>query len=293
MWFACMVQFRASSEVKRRHRHGAWRHVGYQIAVFMILALSLRAFGMHEDDNPTELSSPQTGQASTTTSAPPGSVPTSAVRTATTGSAPIGQMKTTSLKGKKKHVVLTASELSAIMILFALAELAALLGKDVAQATDEIQLVQHEATLARTGTEQVRTSLEQSREEIVKSEGAIQKAIANLQLMQVPQAVEKMHTDVRNNVLNLLEVWSQRASHQHTTGDPLLDLAWRIFIREYVREEADDFMPQQLQTEGVPISAQPYPTVETSDGHFELKRFSHFSVAPRRCPTRGSRNSAA
>lgn len=246
VWFAGIVQFTAPKEVRLRHRHGGWRHVGYQIAVFLILALSLRAF-VHDAEAE-------------------GDQPTHAAQTATSGFE-TGQPKGTKPPTKTKHVMLTASELAAIMILFALAELAALLGKDVAQATDEIENVKREANLARTSMEYVRTSLDKSRSEIEKSQVAIQEAISRLQLMQVPQAVEKMHTDVKSEVIALLEAWSKRApSHYQKDEDPLLHLAWRIFIREYVCEEAADFQPKQLQTEGVPIAAQPYPTVGQSDG---------------------------
>jgi len=231
VWFAVIVGLTGSAENKQRHRHGAWRHVGYQIAVFLILALSLRAFGLHEAAGETAGGNPPSGKNTIAQTA---------------------------------HVMLTASELAAIMILFALAELAALLGKDVAQATDEIENVKREANLARTSMEYVRTSLDKSRSEIEKSQEAIQKAIDRLQLMQVPQAVEKMHTDVKSHVISLLDAWSRRAPSQPSPNDDsLLLLAWRIFIREYVCEETDDFQPKQLQTEGVPIAAQPYPAVES------------------------------
>ena len=161
---------------------------------------------------------------------------------------------------KTAKVMLTASELAAIMILFALAELAALLGKDVAQATDEIDHVRREAIKARQGMENVRSSLQ-------ISESAINAAIETLQGMQVQIAVDQMHTDLKKNVLQLLKAWSARANHHGGQGDePLPHLVWRVFLENYVLEEESDFKPEHLQTEGVPIAAQPYPSVERPDG---------------------------
>lgn len=251
--FAAVVQF-ARDDVRRRHRRGAWRHVGYQIAVFIILALSLRAFALHDEE------------------ASPIPLPNQSAKVDTKGAAAQGRV--TKVQAAARRVTLTASELAAIMILFALAELAALLGKDVAYATDEIDEVRNDVKEARRSMEQTRatlvnsnTQMEISAAGIQSASEAVSKAIATLEGMAIPLALEQMHTDVKVAILPLLKAWRKRASHDVTDGaDPLVHLAWRVFLESYADEERNDFAPNNLKTEGVPISAQPYETIHRAGG---------------------------
>jgi hypothetical protein len=285
LWFLLLVSLVNKDGASRRHRLSAARHVGYQIAVFLILALSLRAFGLHDEEPAHESSVVSATQATTSTSTQATTSTSSSGSSSSTGSGD-KVLKTSSRadeerglrthsKGDTRRVILTASELAAIMILFTLAELAALLGKDVARATEVIEGVGQEAETARKQMEEARKSLDQSKAVIEKSEEAIQKAIKELKDLEVPTAVQELHSDVKKNVLTLLKAWSGRT----TTDDPLLALAWTVFLQEYVKEEASDFLPAYPKTEGVPLAAQPYPTVKDKKSGDDMVAVQGKSIA--------------
>jgi hypothetical protein len=244
---------------------GAWRGVAYQVAAFLILGLSLRAFAIHEEvrESRAALASEQLAQDARANRQTVGqaALPTTTSTTATTSSTTnLGAAGSVGSEQPRAHTadalrsqshaksVLSVAELAAIMILFVLAEFAAFIGRDVGAVQDKIEDTLSSATTLANAFENARNGMAKAAEQLAKYD--------------IPAVVSTIEGGARDALLLLLQEWA-RKFHLDSTEPPdvrrFADTAWSVILREYFREERGDFVPTNLsQRRGIPQGARPY-----------------------------------
>jgi hypothetical protein len=240
------------AQAARREEPGAWRGVGYQVAAFLILGLSLRAFAIHEENRENQAAA----VASTQAAAPP-KTPHETSAAAKPGANPEpGRPKPSGARS-----VISVAELASIMILFVLAEFGAFIGRDVGRLQDLTErTLKHADTLQKA---------------FEKAESSIRDAAETLAKYDLPVVIAEIQGDARDELRKLLTAWANRfhdVRPEESGMGPFLSTAWRVLMREYFIEENSNFALSNLnQKRGIPAAARPFRSVDHETGERFVK----------------------
>ena len=226
-----------------------WRHVAYQIAAFFILALSLRAFGLHHPIQ-TLLGEPVNESRSLNNSNP---------SEGTRGQTAIEDT------GKENLVAANSiTEIAAIMILFVLAELAAFVGHDVNRATHFLGELGKSASQAADRTAQASRSLDIGLKQL-------EDTTVKISQLRLVASVAMLHPTVLDEAINLVHEWGGRAPAQFigesARESTVSGLCWRTLLKEYIKEEILDVAPREIE-QGIPKSVRPVDSYSITDVSF-------------------------
>lgn len=242
---------------------GAWRHAGYQITAFIILALSLHAFANPNSHSIKFLWSERV-------EAENGTTQTS------------GETQKLTQQEREEAARKAVAEMAAVMILFVLAELAAFVGRDVYRATDSLEdmtkkltgmtnelgqmqvAVSNAATDTHKSSEEIKGSLNSLKD---TAEGIDEKTTERIAQLTIAANAGNLHPSMYEDLVNLIGGWSLRVpsvvNETASVEDQLSSDCWRTLLRQYLKEELIDFKPESVIPEGIPESVQPlYGTVK-------------------------------
>jgi len=253
-----------------------WRFVGYQIMTFLILALSLRAFGLHHAVENIF----GEGQVQSTMVSQQSAQPSDNDHPA---DAPPAATSQPSKKDDAEDAARSIAEMAAIMILFVLAELAAFVAHDVSEAKTMLEKLGGSANKAADRTEDAAGEIGSN----LKSLAETTNRIKQLRLLGT---IAALHPDVMEETVELVSAWGRRVPSPETkdvattptNGDEpeadvnkaprVSELCWRILLREYLKEELLDIAPKKLSTnmtdEGIPASVTPVSGTDRKDVSF-------------------------
>lgn len=230
----------------REWNSSSWRHVAYQVVAFLILGLSLSAFGLH---NPIQ-----------TLLGEPAAVEAGKESLPTNHATPTGGPEATA-----KNI----AEIAAVMVLFVLAELAAFVGHDVYQATrflNRLGLVAGEAA-ART---------EDAASAITTDLHNLKETTERIRQLRLVTNIATLHPTVQEEAVQLVHAWGERVPAIKKGEDPVAEsgiqyyvsnLCWRILLKEYLTEELQDIAPEKIE-QGIPKSVRPLMGTNMKDVSF-------------------------
>jgi len=218
-----------------------FRYVTYQSAAFIVLALSLRAFSLH--DVVSEMALSTFGM--TQHNEPAEQVKEKGSRAAE-AVAPTRRAEPMDPK--------SVGELASVMILFILAEIAAFVAQDVDQARAQVK---------KAGDEVKQLSVEMRSE--AENIGAS---------VQLAQSVAQLHPPVMVEAIKIAQLWAKRAPNLGKRIPTLAQQCWSILLQTYLQEEQHDFWPKNRKDplEGVPRCVRPV------SGNVPSEHISYFAT---------------
>lgn len=229
----------------------------YQLVAFLILVLSLLAFALHHREGE---GTNNPGSTAATTSATP---------TTTTTPASQGQHQITTHAGMdwQRNV----AEMSAIMVLFLLAELAAFIAHDMIEARRTLRILDSTVGKAAKDTDTASDAITLNLQRLDQNAESIRQ-------LQLVISIATLHPDVFQGTVNLVKAWGDRVptpsvSINQTTPDgrqfAVSDHCWRILLQEYLKEELYDIAPANIPPNGtphrIPVSVRPVKDVDLTE----------------------------
>jgi hypothetical protein len=156
------------------------------------------------------------------------------------------------------------AEMSAIMVLFLLSELAAFIAHDLIKARTALDMLGMTAGAAaddtRTAAKTIKSNLQKLNENA--------ESIKQLQLVI---SIASLHTDVFHDTVNLVKAWGDRVPAASISNDDqnanssqnysISNHCWRILLQEYLKEELYDIAPvkkpKNVKPHRIPRSVRP------------------------------------
>lgn len=262
--FICFLIATIIYATKERNQAN-WRFVGYQLMAFIILALSLRAFGLHHGIE--FLFGEEEGQQA---------VASQQQTTGTDSTEAIEAQKAQELQKKNnaEEAARAISEMAAIIILFVLAELAAFVAHDVTEAKSMLENLSGSANEAANRTEYAVG-------EIGGNLKSLKDTTDRIKQLRLLGTIATLHTDVQEEAVDLVSAWGIRVpapkqSNGSTTdtnqAHSVTTLCWRVLLKEYLKEELLDIAPGMIAPEmidqGIPPSVTPRIGTDKQDVSF-------------------------
>jgi hypothetical protein len=236
------------------------RFAYYQIVTFLILVLSLLAFAFHHIEGGRQ---PPAGQNDP-------------------GVAGEHNDQISAQSDDLLDVPRNVAEMSAIMVLFLLAELAAFIANDLIKARTTLDTLDETVGTAATNTKNAAATIQVNLQRLDKNAESIKQ-------LQLVISIASLHPDVFHETVDLVKAWGDRvpaslvSKNQNPGGAQdyaVSNQCWRILLREYLKEELIDIAPPMSfsarTSPGIPASVMPIDEIDIMTlSEDDRKRISH------------------
>lgn len=195
----------------------AWRHAGYQVGAFIILALSLHAFANHSVS--ALVNEPHVGD------------------------------------DNSRKAVAEMAAVMILFILAELAAFVGRDVHEATDSLHttiaELKTMRESVTAASESATKSSNGIAESANKL----GQVTYEMRDQLIMAA--SVTQLHPGVHGELAELISGWSQRVPAKSNGADELASYCWRTLLKQYLREELIDIRPQSLVVEGIPESVQP------------------------------------